>query len=169
MAPENELEMLHERIADAKICMMTTRRSDGHLVSRAMANQRRAAGADLWFVTSRESHKLEELESDPHVNLSYANPDDQSYVSVSGVASVVRNRAKAEEFWSPALKAWFPKGLDDPSLALLRVDVSEAEYWQAPHSAVVKLVGFVKALATGQKYTPGENKRFDVDAPAKTT
>jgi general stress protein 26 len=149
--------------------MLTTAEPDGSLRSRPMATQNKPFDGTLWFFTEIQSGKVHEIDADRHVNLSYANPDDQSYVSVSGVASVVRNRAKAEEFWSPALKAWFPKGLDDPSLALLRVDVSEAEYWQAPHSAVVKLVGFVKALATGQKYTPGENKRFDVDAPAKTT
>ena len=64
-----EMEKLLEQIEDVGVAMMTTRRSDGHLVSRAMANQKRAAGADLWFVTTAETHKMEELEADPHVNL----------------------------------------------------------------------------------------------------
>jgi hypothetical protein len=29
------------------------------------------------------------------------------------------------------------------------------------------MVGFVKALATGQKYDPGENRKLDVAADAK--
>jgi len=96
------------------------------------------------------------------VNISYADTDSQKYVSVSGVANVVQDRAKAEELWSPAYKAWFPGGLEDPSLALLKVEVTQAEYWEAPHGAVVRLVGFLKAVATGQKYEPGENKRVEV-------
>jgi general stress protein 26 len=84
------------------------------------------------------------------------------YVSISGNARVVRDRAKAAELWTPFLKAWFPKGLEDPQLALLRVEATEAEYWEAPHGAVVRVVGLVKSLVTGQKYTPGENKRVEV-------
>jgi len=80
---------------------------------------------------------------------------------VSGRASVVRDRGKAEELWSPAMKAWFPDGLDDPDLALLRVQVEDAEYWDTPSSKMVHVVGFVKAVATGQRYQPGENEKLE--------
>jgi general stress protein 26 len=72
---------------------------------------------------------------------------------------MVRDKQKAEELWNPAYKAWFPKGLDDPDLALLKVSATQAEYWDSSSSAVVHLVGFVKALATGERYHPGENER----------
>ena len=68
-----------------------------------------------------------------------------------------------KELWSPAFKAWFPDGLEDPELALLRVEVETAEYWESPSSAVVKMVGFVKAVATGQQYQAGENKTLDLE------
>ena len=86
------------------------------------------------------------------MNLSHSKPDDQRYVSVSGTASTVRDQAKMKELWSPLHKAWFPKGLDDPNIALLRVDVDRAEYWDAPSSAAVRLFGFAKAVLTGKRY-----------------
>ena len=86
------------------------------------------------------------------MNVSYANPEDQRYVSVSGMASTMTDRGKMEELWSPLHKAWFPKGLDDPNIALLRIDVDRAEYWDAPSSAVVQLFGFAKAMLTGKRY-----------------
>ena len=58
---KSEMEKLHERIEDIEIAMMTTRAEDGHLRSRAMATQKRAAGADLWFVTEEGSPKLADL------------------------------------------------------------------------------------------------------------
>jgi hypothetical protein len=74
----------------------------------------------------------------------------------------VQDRAKIDELWKPFLKAWFPEGKDDPQIALIRVDVDHAEYWDAPSSTMVKVVGFLKAVTTGEIYAPGENKRIDM-------
>ena len=65
-----ELDKFYALIEKIDVAMMTTRRADGHLRSRAMANQKRASGADLWFVTCEGSAKLADLAADPHVNLS---------------------------------------------------------------------------------------------------
>ena len=92
------------------------------------------------------------LERDPHVNLSYVSNKDNCYISVSGVATVSQDRAKIKELWTPFHKAWFPEGSDDPNIALLKVDVDHAEYWDSPSSKVVQLFGFAKALATGKRY-----------------
>ena len=88
----SELKKLYEMIEDLEIAMMTTRREDGHLVSRAMANQKHAPGADLWFVTSKETHKVEELEDEPHVNLAYYKDRTREWISVSGIATVSDDR-----------------------------------------------------------------------------
>src|SRR6187551_3661585 len=80
-----EREKLFDLIKDIKIAMLTTRRPDGRLVSRAMATQKRAPGADLWFVTSEETHKVEELEDEPNVNLSYYKDRTREWISVSGI------------------------------------------------------------------------------------
>jgi general stress protein 26 len=116
----------------------------------------------LWFFTSDKTHKVEEIERDNRVNASYAEPKDNVYVSVSGTAAIVKDKAKMEELWNPILKAWFPKGLDDPNICLLKVDVEQAEYWDSPSSTLVQIVGFVKALVTGQRADGGENEKINL-------
>ena len=117
-----------------------------------MATQDSEFDGSVRFFTSYDSAKVHEIERDQHVNLAYANPSDEVYVSVSGVARTVRDRAKINELWSPIHKAWFPNGPDDPNIALLRVDVDKAEYWDSPSSTVVQLFGFAKAIVTGKPY-----------------
>jgi len=155
------IEELREKIHGIRIAMLTTLDEQGSLHSRPMATQSSEIDGDLWFFTAADSPKAHEVQRDQRVNLSYADPDSQRYVSVSGTARLVRDRAKAEELWNPVLKAWFPKGIDDPDLALLRVEVEKAEYWDAPSSRMVRLAGFVKAILTGKQYDQGENEKLD--------
>lgn len=117
----------------------------------------------LWFFTSSESPKAEEILHRKQVNLSYASVEKQRYVSVSGQAYLVRDRAKAKELWNPAAKLWFPDGVDDPTLILLRVDVVAAEYWDSPSSKMVQLYGMAKSALTGKKSSElGENIHVDL-------
>ena len=111
----------------------------------------------LWFFTGQSTDKTIEIDREAEVNVAYANPDDQAYVSVSGRARILTIGRKARELWNPFYKAWFPRGVDDPDLRLIRVDVTGAEYWDSSSSAMVHLIGFAKAVVTGQRYEPGEN------------
>ena len=146
------VQKLAKLIKGIRVAMLTTVEADGCLRSRPMAMQDSAFDGTLWFFTRIDTAKVHEIERDRHVNLSFANPSDEVYVSVSGKARVVRDPAKAKELWNPINKAWFPQGLDDPNLGLVRVDVEKAEYWDSPSSAVVQLIGFAKAIATGKPY-----------------
>ena len=96
---KQELEKLYNHIDDIEIAMMTTRRPDGHLQSRAMATQKRAAGADLWFVTPDDTQSCA-TRGRPHVNLSYYKDRTREWVSVSGLASVSRDREKIHELYA---------------------------------------------------------------------
>jgi general stress protein 26 len=162
---ENErresIDKLKELLEDIDFAMLTTI-SGGKLRSRPMSTQKFEFDGDLWFFTSDQTHKVEEIEADSRVNVAYADPDDNTYVSVFGHAEMVKDRAKIEELWTPILKAWFPDGLDDPTLCLLKVKVEEAEYWDSSNSKIVQLVGFVKALATGQQADGGDHGRINL-------
>jgi len=151
------IRRVHDLIKDINIAMLTTSRPDGTLHSRPMATQQTNFNGELWFFTAEDSLKVDETQERPAVNVSYADAGHNRYVSVSGRGTLVHDRKMVEELWNPMYKAWFPKGLDDPQLALLRVDVEEAEYWDAPSSTMVHVVGFVKALLTGKQYAPGEH------------
>ncbi|MGH9631698.1 MAG: pyridoxamine 5'-phosphate oxidase family protein [Bryobacteraceae bacterium] len=132
---ERDVKKLAEMIKDIPVAMLTTVEKDGSLRSRPMATQNAEFDGELWFFTDVNTAKTSEIDKDHHVNVSYASPENNRYVSVSGLARVTRDRKKAEELWSPLYKAWFPKGLDDPDLALLKVQVNKAEYWDSPSGA----------------------------------
>jgi general stress protein 26 len=165
MNRDQSIEKLRSLIKDVRVAMLTTVDEDGTLRSRPMATQSQEFDGTLWFFTRRDSGKVDEVEREHQVNVSYANPSDQHYVSVTGTARLITDRAKIDELWSPLLKAWFPHGKDDPAIGLLKVDVDRAEYWDAPSSTMVKIAGFIKAITTGRTYNPGTNERLDLHQP----
>jgi general stress protein 26 len=153
---EKKIEDLYGLIDGIEVAMMTTRRADGQLVSRAMATQERADGADLWFVTDVATHKLEELETDPHVNLSYYKDRTREWVSVSGTARVVQDRSKIEELYKPDWRMWFGDeggkrdgGPQDPRMALIAVDADTVVFTKKDAPAPVVLFEMAKGMVTG--------------------
>ena len=158
----DDVKKLEKLIKDMKFAMLTTACSDGSLRSRPMATQMPEFDGTIWFFTSDDEPKVREIRANPNVNVSYADPDKNNYVSVSGRASLVKDKAKAKELWNVFYRAWFPEGLDDPKLALIRVDVDHAEYWDSPNSKVVQLAGLIKAAVTGKPAQGGENKKVQL-------
>ena len=153
---EKKLEDLFSLIEGIETGMLTTRRPDGHLVSRPMAVQARSPGADLWFVTDGETHKLDELEHDPHVNLAYYRDRTREWVSVSGTVRVSRDREQIRRLYKPDWKAWFGDeggardgGPDDPRLTLLLVDAHSVVYMKSDTPLPVVLFEVVKGMVTG--------------------
>lgn len=152
-----ELTKFYSLIDEIEIGMMTTRRSDGHLRSRAMANQRQAAGADLWFVTSEDSAKLEDLAQDPHVNIAYFKESTREWISVSGTAKISRDRQKIHELYASDWKIWFPDegderhgSADDPRMVLIGVRIHEAEFLEVNQSKPVVIYEMAKGWLTGE-------------------
>jgi general stress protein 26 len=149
------IEKLRGMIKDIRVAMLTTVAPDGTLHSRPMMTQDTEFEGTLWFLTGQDTAKAGEVAEHRSVNVSYAHPDDNRYVSLSGLATILRDREKAEELWSAAYRAWFPEGLDDPNLVLLKVEVEAAEYWDASSGRMLALAGFIKALATGRRFIGG--------------
>lgn len=163
-----QLAKLRELVKEIDFGMLTTVDDDGSLRSRPMStNGDIEFDGDLWFFTYASTHKVTEIQREHHVNVSFANPKSQTYISMSGLAELVRDRQKIEELWKPELKAWFPKGTDEPDIALLKVHVTKAEYWDSSSSPIAHVIGMATAIATGKPYTPGENEKIDVEAAAR--
>jgi general stress protein 26 len=163
---KTELEQLYDLIDEIEIAMMTTRRSDGHLESRAMATQQRAEGADLWFVTAEDSGKLRELEADPHVNLSYYRDRTREWISISGLATLSRDRGRIRELYAPDWKIWFPEEgdprrgtADDPRLVLIGVEIHGASFLDVDKPRPVVLYELAKGFLTGDAAELGEVHR----------
>ena len=159
---ENDLQKVRELIKEIDFCMLTTVDESGDLHSRPMSSNGDVdENGDIWFFTSASSHKVTEIGKLPKVNVSFADPDDQRYVSISGTAQLSRDQAKIDELWRPEFKIWFPEGKDDPEIALLRVSLEKAEYWDSPSSTIGYALSFVSSLVTGKQPDLGENKKVE--------
>jgi general stress protein 26 len=156
------IKKVAELIKGIRIAMLTTVDPDGELRSRPMAMQENEFDGALWFFTAKSSGKMDSVLHDQHVNLAFSDPSDSRYVSLTGQAVIVDDKVKARELWNPMMKSWFPKGLEDPELTLLKVDVSSAEYWDTPSGKMATLIGFSKVLLTGQQADVGENQKIEL-------
>lgn len=151
-------EKVFELLKGIGLCMLASRGEDGLMHARPMAtSEAKSFGGELWFFTDVHSPKIEEIRRDPSVLLTYADDDRQHYVSVAGKAEIVRDVARQKELWSEGNRTWFPQGAEDPDIALIKVTVDIAEYWDAPSSTMVYAYGYLKAVTTGERPNPGEN------------
>ena len=161
---EDDLQKLRELVKDIDFCMLTTVDEGGDLHSRPMSsNGDIDPNGDIWFFTNASSHKVSEIEKLPRVNVSFADPDSHRYLSVSGTAQLSRDQAKIDELWRPEFKMWFPKGKEDPEIALLRVNLEKAEYWDSPSSTIGFALRFVSSVVTGKQPELGENKKLNLE------
>ena len=153
---EKKLDDLYSLIDGIEVAMFTTRRPDGYLVSRPMQVQERRTGSDLWFMTNIESHKLEELATDPHVNLAFYKDRTREWVSVSGTAVISRDQRLIDELYQADWKAWLGDeggerdgGPRDPRIALVLVEAHTVTYSKKDRPAPVALFSIVKGMITG--------------------
>jgi len=153
---------LGELIEEIEVAMLTTVGPDGTLVSRPLNTLKVDSAGTLLFFTDAGSGKVHDLKAKSKVNVAYADPSKHTYVSVTGHATVVRDRAMIDELWKPSHKAFFPKGKDDPDLAILRVDTHSAEYWEASGNFIGRAIDFGRALSGEGPDALGEHGRLNV-------
>jgi general stress protein 26 len=141
---EGSKQELAELLHDYDTAILTTRDGQGHFHARPMAVQRRPFEDALWFATRKGSAKIDELRADPECGVAfYKGGHSATYVSLSGHAEVVQDRAKIHELWEPSWKGWFPEGPDSDEVVLIRVEPTRAEY---VHPKTGKLRVFAAAL-----------------------
>ncbi len=153
---EEGLQKIADLLKGSHIAMMHTIAADGSINSRPMAVQDKTFDGKLWFLTRVSSEKVDEIQQDQHITLTVTNTSDAKFITLKGRATVSQDRARIDELWNSMYKAWFPKGETDPEIAVLRVDVSEAEYWEASSSSLVRGVKYLAAAVTGGKTSIGE-------------
>ncbi len=152
---------LWERIEKVRPAMMTTIDADGTPRARPMWTQGDDFDGSLWFFVSEDAATTDELARNPNVCLAYGAPGDDLFISVSGRAQIVHDRAKAEELWNTYAEAWFPGGVDDPHLALLRVDVEQAQYWEDKKPKLLQYAEIAIGAITGSPPKSGEQKKLE--------
>ena len=167
MTASKKIDELYDLIQGIETAMFTTRRPTGQLSSRPMATQDRIEGTDLWFVTNAETHMLDDLALDPHVNCAYYNNRTHEWVSVVGLAHVSKNRNKVRQLYKEDWKAWFDDeggdrdgGPNDPRIALIMVEAEMATYMKVNKLRPVLLFEVLKAKVTGSPPRLGDVKEI---------
>ncbi|MEO8336715.1 MAG: pyridoxamine 5'-phosphate oxidase family protein [bacterium] len=157
VSPAKKIEELYSLVEGIDITMLTSRNFDGTLVSRPMSTQEKRAHVDFWFVTSTETHKVDEIAAQPEVNLAYYNNKSREWVSVSGTARIVTDRDLIRTLYKPDWKAWFGDeggdrngGPNDPRLVLIEVEAHEATFLKSNQPRAVQLFKVAKAMLTGE-------------------
>ena len=141
-------DKLRDLMHEFHVAMLVTRSAEGQLRSRPMALADVGADGTLWFITQRDSSKVDEIAHDTQVNV--AMQSTMKFVSLSGTASPVEDRAKIRQLWNESWKVWFPGGKDDPALLLVQVHGDTGEYWDNSGTSGIKYL-----LEAGKAYLSG--------------
>lgn len=155
-------ETLWDLIKDMRFGMLTHSHANGMLHSHPLTTQNKSIdeGAVLYFFVSKATELGQRLRLDGNVNVAYADPGKDAYVSISGQARISEDRATKERLFNAMAKAWFPGGVDDPNLELLEVRILHAEYWNVHENQVTQLFKMAKAAVTGEPPKMGEHKEL---------
>jgi general stress protein 26 len=153
----DELTQLGALIEDLSIAMLTNIHGDGALVSRPMSPLEMDGDGAVWFFVDATAMHEKHLQK---VNLSFSDESAGTYVSLSGRGEINLDRARMERLWTPLAKPWFPDGPASPDLALLKIVPHSAEYWDAPHSRMVRMFAMAAAVVTGQPVAIGDHDKL---------
>jgi general stress protein 26 len=163
LTSKDALEKYKKIAEEVNICMMITS-PDSDESSRPMATIRVDDDGTTWFYTHKSSAKISELNHEKAVHLVYAHPGKDSYMDVWASGEIVEDRGKIRELWKPIIKAWFPNGVDDPDLCLLKINPSSAYYWDSETGKMIEFGKMIASVVTGKRLAEGVEGNLNVDA-----
>lgn len=149
MRNEKNIAILQDMAEKVRVCMFTTVGENDEFTSRPMGTAKIEDDGSIWFFTNEYSLKSKEISKENNVNLAYSDPSSNTYISVNGKAELVDDQARKQAYFSPPIKAWFPEGVEDPNLILIKVTPEAAEYWDSSASKMVVAFKMLKAIVTG--------------------
>jgi general stress protein 26 len=155
LSQQEGIEKMKELAEAARTCHFVTSLNTTPLNSRPMATQEVDDEGNFWFLSKVSSHKNDEIDNDPEVQLFYSNNASSEYLTVFGYAEIIRDRKKLEELWNPMAKAWFTEGKDDPELSIIRVRAVDAYYWDTKTNKLVSLMKIATGAITGKTMDDG--------------
>lgn len=158
---ETDLDRVWEIMEDISICMVTTH-AGGHMRSRPMhAIPDRDENA-IYFITDTRGAKDEEIAAAPDVCLGFADIGDNTYLSITGFAVMLRDPITAEELWSTEAQAWWPRGPRDPAVRVLRVEPEQAEFWDTRGNSITVALRLLAARMSGRQPDLGVSRKVNV-------
>jgi general stress protein 26 len=156
MSNETPRDLIWRHVRAIKTCMMVTN-AGGTVRARPMTGIARPEQNAIWFYTDTDTHSDEDVRLDPRACLAYADIKDQTFVSVSGQFTRVKDKNTIRDLWNEGAAVYFPDGPDDPRVVLLRFDPEAGEYWDAPSSPIALAISFLAAKVTGSRPSLGDS------------
>ena len=139
-AKSKSIKQVAEMMRDLDFCMLTTHSGDGQLRARPMSNNGEVEfDGDVWFFSAADSRKVEEIESEPGVELSYADTERYVFISMSGEAEIIRDVTKKRELWVEELERWFDGGPESDDIVLIKVSPSVVAWWKGEDGGEIDL------------------------------
>lgn len=163
------IQKFRELVNDVNICMFTTLDENYGLTSRPMFTSSVDEEGNVWFFTNEFSEKINEVSKDNLVHLIYSHPVKNIYVDVKGTCSLIIDKKKMEELWMPALKNWFPQGLEDPKICLIKVSTETAHFWNHSSSKMGLLFSMIRSITKGDHYKENEKGKLDLASTQQET
>jgi len=162
-SPEHK-ELIWNLIKDVKVGMLVTKDEEGESMhARPMQLVQDAYDGTLYFYTSKNAAKIFEIREDRDVCLTFSEPKDQIYVSLSGNAQLSEDKALINRYWNSYIASWFEDGKEDDDLAILKVKINKGEHWNAKKNKMIQLFEIAKAqLMESETPDLGENEKFGV-------
>jgi general stress protein 26 len=157
-----DINKLGALIKDIRIAMMTTLDENGRMHSRPMMTNVGEFEGNLWFFSSISSHKVSNISWNRQVHLIYSSPEKREYISISGTAEILRDSKKMKELWNSSYVTWFPKGLSDPDLILMKIDIDQAEYWEPSKTQTPKVFEFSSSNIKVSGIYANQHKKIDL-------
>lgn len=160
-SPEHK-QLIWNLIKDIKVGMLTTKENnkDETLRARPMHLVQNEYDNTLYFYTSKHDSKIFEIEKDRDVCLTFSNPEDSVYVSLSGKAQLIEDDALLDKFWNSWVEAWFEKGRKDDDLGMLKIKIEKGEHWDSNENRLVQAFEMAKAQVLETTPNIGENEKF---------
>lgn len=161
LSNEEAAKKFKKLVNDINVCMFITNDQDNDH-TRPMATIDIEDNGTLWFFTDVRSIKVEEVSNSQAVHLVYAHPGKESYLDVWGNASVLTDKQAIKDKWSPIVKAWFPDGVNDPNISLLKVEPRDVYYWDAETGKMISFLKIAASAVTGKKLAEGAEGKLAV-------
>ena len=151
LAGSDAVERMKQLAKQASTCFFCTRFRAGQAIStRPMAVQKIDDSGSLWFLSSADSHKNQELAAESKVQLMFQGSAHSDFMTLFGEAFVTKDKAKIKELWEPILKTWFTEGVDDPRITVIEVRPQEGYYWDTKHNRAVAFAKMAVGAAIGK-------------------
>jgi len=154
----SNIEKLVEMVKGIRTCMLITHeQKSSNLSGRPMGINTIDPDGSMWFFTKKSSLKADELEENNQASIAIIDESSNTYLMIHGSANLIFHKEKMEELWNPMMKAWFPKGIEDPDIVLIKMTPREVNYWDSSSSTMVVLFNMLKAIVMGKTYEEGEH------------